>query len=371
MNWNLIPWAVAPALVAPLLLTDDPRTNGGLERVGGASASAASPADFQAWKDRLVARDLDLRERAFDDCAAEMRRNPDLRRAVRDWREGQDTELAWTARLLLREAREEGRGPAPFGGRGLLRDDFRARLDDLHEQFGDLDRMFEDLSRQFHQGFGGLTPLPRGQQTHREESIYSLQVTPNGVKVEVEEDVDGKVEKKTYEAKTLEELYEAHPELKDKIGAKVEIHGGPGAWWSAPGTPFGGSQNLDDGSFWWGQRAPKPLAGEMRTDVLGVMVEENFGDDARAKLSIEAGVGLKVASVQPGTIAAKIGVVEGDVIVDVNGRTIRATSDVREVLGARKRDQDVVVSLVDADGKRRTLTWRASAGGNADDARKF
>ena len=58
---------------------------------------------------------------------------------------------------------------------------------------------------------GATTPRSGGLFQGRSES---LSVTPDGVRLEVEEDgPDGRTTR-TYEARTLDELYTAHPELK-------------------------------------------------------------------------------------------------------------------------------------------------------------
>jgi hypothetical protein len=356
MKLNLIPWAVAPALVAPLLVTDTTPQTSGLMRVQ--SQSAAPAADLAAWKDKLSARDLDQRERAFDEFVQVLRQDDDLRRAVRDWRDGSDQELAWTTRLALREARDgQGTGSlrrSPFGGNWTGPNALRSQLDDMQRRFGDLDRMFDEFEQRLNQGRGGVVPhafTAPGFTADRRS--YSMQVTPDGVKVEVEEDVDGKLEKKTYTAKTLDELYEAHPDLKDKLGARVEIQGGPlrgfgGADW---GDPFSGLANPRS-------IAPLPQTSEIRTDRLGVQVEDMSADDQK-RAQVDAGVGLKVRAIEPNSIAEKLGLEPGDVIVEVNSRAVKSPTDVREILAQRKSDADVVVTLVDADGKKRTLTWRA------------
>jgi hypothetical protein len=365
MKLTLIPWAVAPALVAPLLLSDT--NTSGLVRVQAQQLTPVPAPDLSAWKDRLTARDLDRREQAYGDFVAALRQDPSLRRAVEEWRGGSDTDLAWTSRLALREVNDASGGAlrrAPFSGQGFAPNDLRSRLDDMQRQFGDLDHMFEDFERRLNQAPGGMGQNPRSfapNGTTQEHQSYSLEVTPDGVKVEVEENVNGKVEKKLYEAKTLDELYAANPELKDKLGAHVDIPAGPHGLW--PGFddnhPFGGLSVPRSGG---GMRSftPLPLAGEMRTDRLGVGVEIPTADE-RKSAHIDDGVGLKVMSVEPNSIGSKIGIEPGDVVIEVNGRTVKGVPDVLEVLAQRKLDQDVVVTVVDADAQKRMLTWKASA----------
>jgi serine protease Do len=96
----------------------------------------------------------------------------------------------------------------------------------------------------------------------------------------------------------------------------------------------------------------------MRTDRLGVGIGDLTADERHAA-QLDADVGLEVASIEPGSVASKIGLEVGDVIVEVNGRVVHGAPDVLETLAQRKSDQDIVVTIVDQDHKKRTLTWRA------------
>ena len=55
----------------------------------------------------ITAADLAERERAFDEMVARARADLTAREALEGWAEGAD-ELAWTARLALRELRQRG-----------------------------------------------------------------------------------------------------------------------------------------------------------------------------------------------------------------------------------------------------------------------
>jgi len=415
MKWQVWSFALVPSvLLAPLVIAGSTEAQG-LKRVSNGTPPAAdtnarqesSTFDESAWKTRLTAGDLDARERAYDELARVVREDETARRAVEGWsRDANAPELAWTSRLLLRTERAaDANGPrAGFGrmrsgsgfGGGPGVDDLRARFDELERGFGGLDSMFEDMQRDLDRAFGsgpgvspgqgfspgqspspgqsfapgqngsnrpGATATPPGAGLHRQAQSYSMRMGPDGVTVEVQENVDGKQETKTYTAKTLDELYDAHPELRDRMGLRMRT--GPfsnrGGLRVAPGnvSPFD-----DDSDAWWGrggQLVPAPQAdGRVPTDRLGVVVDESAKID-RATTKLDEGVGLVVRSVQDDTIASKIGLEPGDVIADVNGRAIHGVDDVRAVLSSRKIDEDVTVTVYDAHGKRRTLTWRANA----------
>lgn len=365
---TLVSGFVPAALLAPLVFAgSDASASQGLTRVGADDATPAAPTepfDAVAWKNRLSERDLDARERSFEELARILPTSGDARRAVEGWsHDTREPELAWTSRLLLRDLRRIDGPRASAAPNGSRWNDLRSRMDDIERHFGGLGSMLDDMQRDMDRMFGAFpggpgAALPPGASQRAQG--YSLQMGPDGVKVEVDEMVDGKRETKTYTAKSLEELYAAHPELEDKVGVRAGSTpgrafrlGGPSRAWlgdddaSGPfGRAFGGF-GADDAD------AAPP------TDRLGVYVDESGTIDRKA-LQLDDGVGLKVRGVQRGTMAARMGLEEGDVIVDVNGRVVRGVNDVRDALAQRKIDQDVVVTIVDGKAQRRTLTWRAA-----------
>ena len=314
--------------------------------------------DRDAWKKKLTTGDLEEREQAFDELARTARANGAAREALEAWSKSGDSELAWTSRLLLRDVQRAPRafafggphsgqnfwrGSVPHGGRGngfgIDFDDFAQRFEDLDSMFGDLRAQWDDMLRSM--------PAPSGGASSSETSI-SLQSGPDGVSCTITEKVDGKDETKTYEAKSMDELLEAHPELRDRLGGDdaVRVYGlGPRAW-TMPSLP--------DRFF----RAPsrsklhvEPFLttpkghGEPRTDVLGIDC-------------MQADEGLAVEGVHENTIASLIGLREGDVVVEINGTQIRERGDVKRVLSERASDADVSVVVVGKGGARRTLTWK-------------
>src|SRR5204863_7490799 len=143
--------------------------------------------DLESWKDRLGSRDLDQREAAYADFVEALRRDPELMKAVQSWRDGSDSDLAWTTRLALREA-HDARSNSPFHSgfqaQGQSRDELRSRLDEMQRRFGDLDRMFDDFERRLNPNSGGMgfgpQPFPQNGITEQHQA-YSLQILPDGV----------------------------------------------------------------------------------------------------------------------------------------------------------------------------------------------
>ncbi|NUP97371.1 MAG: PDZ domain-containing protein [Planctomycetaceae bacterium] len=297
------------------------------------------------WKKRLAQEDLDLREQAFDLALDAALRDGGLRSALESW--AKDTsapELAWTARLVLRELRERQDPLAAFGGQRAL------QLDPLAPGFGpgiDFDtlrrRMFEDLGL-----VPGLqnqgTPLAPAQPSIQAQSeSFSLESGPDGVKCKVTKSVDGKEVTEEYEAKTIEELLEAHPELRERVG-------GNGMSFRF-GTPLGSGAAPTDPFGWL------TLAPSVRTDILGVAVTSVSAEES-GDLGLEPGLGLRVERVEPGTIAQQLGLQRGHVLIELNGRKLRTRDDITEMLKARDKSGALELLLIDRWGQRRTRTWK-------------
>src|SRR5258707_11747466 len=314
--------------------------------------------DREAWKKRLGAADFDERVRAFDELVGIAGRNGEARKALEAWsKDGQDSELAWTSRLLLREV---DRSPwHAFGPRGLLGrggmggnfdfDDFAGRFDGLDSMFGDLRWQWGDML--------GSLPKPTTGSKSSSQSM-SLQVGPDGVTCEITENVDGKEQKHTYTAGSVDELLEAHPELRDPLGGTgIRVFGRPGGSVRIlPRTLNGLSPRISRGDT-------DPFGvddgenGEPPTDRLGIQCRV-VAKDRASELGLDAGVGLSVEEVMPGTIASLLGLRRGDVVVEVDGATIHGTEDVQKALHDRAANADVSVVVVGSDGHKRTLNWR-------------
>jgi hypothetical protein len=322
----------------------------------------------EAWKKRLLAGDLQARESAFEQILERARTDPTAREAIEGWsKPSEEPNLAWTSRLLLREldrsphswfqreARPDGRG----FGRGLDFDDFARRFEDLDSMFGDLRTQWESMLQQL--------PAPSSSVSSSAES-FSLQSGPDGVTCKVTREVDGKEETREYTARTMEELLQANPELRDKLGTSGSF------LWSMPSTPRsiviprglrsggpGGIQVLPRGSVGGRWTAPDRSdeasdAGSPRTDRLGIYCEP-VEDEIAGELGLKPGEGLRVRSTQSGSIASILGLREGDVVLEVNERKIQGVEDVKKALVDRAGDADVSVVVVGSEG-RRTLTWK-------------
>ncbi len=359
---------------------------GGLVRVSADEpASSDDPTSQKVkferdeWKRKLGAADLDARERDLDALVQLAREDRDARRALEEWSRDRDAgELAWTARMALRELDRGGAAPSPRRslarsqpgdrfGRGF--ENLQRRMEEMQRNFGGMDSMFENLQREMRelldrQGAAGSpgTPLAPGASSRAES--FSMKSGPDGVEVEVLEDENGTQQKKTYKADTLDELLEAHPELRERISI------GHGA------TPFG-AQGARPNAPWWRSNDPQddePFNGSARPlrpsspglltppaqpsgERLGIYCGP-VGADELKKLGSDRNGGLRVQSVVQGSLAELLGLRRGDVLVELDGKKIESTDDVAAVLHDRKRGAELEAEVLDAHGKSRTLRFK-------------
>ena len=94
--------------------------------------------------------------------------------------------------------------------------------------------------------------------------------------------------------------------------------------------------------------------GKVTRGQLGVVIQAMDRDQAKL-LGIADGNGARVADVQPGSPAARAGILRQDVIRSVNGQAIQESSDLPPIVGAMAPGTRVTVELV-RDGKPRTVT---------------
>lgn len=374
--WKTNGWALAlvPALAGPWIAIqagvshgDDGSKPGGLVRVqpddAGDGQEGAATFDRDAWRARLEARDLDARQRDFDALVERARRDDGARAAIEAWaKDDQARELAWTSRLLLREL-DRGpraqRGARPFG-RGFSAPDFDdlwRQMDDLHRQFGGMDSMFDDLQRRMDTLHRTLPQgaLPGGPGVRQSHQSFSLRSGPDGVEVQIEEGEGAERHEQTYKAKSMEELLDAHPELRERIqgggdddsfflGARPRPDASTRPGWS------------NDDPF---QRSARPLKPGAEPDAtrLGIQYAQPSADEARA-LDLDEGQGLRTLAVVPGSLAERLGIRPGDVVVELNGTKLTGPDSVQEVLKARQPGDELRCTVLDAKGAQRKLSYR-------------
>lgn len=361
----------------------DTRPLGGLDEAAPPASEAAETAGTrtpEAWRRALAADDLEARLEAYGELLDRAREDAETRELLEEWA-GQQGELGWTARLALRELQlrgqagrpaDHGQGrPDPFGrGRGLGRPDPFGQGDPFaggpfgwtpfgpfgSDPFGGTSDLLRDMEEQLGallQGgsFGGHAfgthGLGPGVSIEGQSQSLRMESGPEGVRVEVQEqDEDGNTHKQTYEAETLDELLELHPELRGRLQAG----GSPGAGWSS------GVRDLFDRLR--ERRGAAPFGSvAVPTDKLGILMREP-GSFSSSVPGLDEDTGLLVERVLPGTLAAELGIRPGDVLTHLDGRALSSAEDVQAALSARRAGDRLTADVVDARGERRALSWR-------------
>ncbi len=325
-NWYL---AAAPAAlmalgaILPSSTSAEPsklQSPGALRPVspGGLFSSGllgASDFDEDEWKGRLTSDDLDKRMGAYEELARLLPSQAGARAALESWAAGTD-ELAWTSRLMLREAKQ--RPVDPF-------ERMRAQMDALRGQSGSgffgpgsglmpLDGFF---------GGRSIDDLLQNAAGGSQSSSLQISETPDGIRVEVTEKVGGEENTEVYEASSREELLRQHPELERQLGSGLGLRiGGPMSMFGTPSIP---------------------------RDRLGVYLTATDG---------AAGVPLTVQSVQHGSLAAALGVRAGDELVELDGRRLTTREDIAGALRARGVGDELRLIVIGSDGELRELVYQ-------------
>ena len=269
-----------------------------------------------------------------------VRRIAELRGARADVEKRADAE-----RRLRRMGRPGGAPPVPppppreepFDGRGTA-DPFADPFARHREMMDEMRRRMEEAWGGRHNGspFGGFDfeVLP-GRSSGQSMSV---EAGPDGVRATVKDrGADGKWTTKVYEGESMDELRKKYPDVFGKTGAGgFRLDFDPDLR-PEGGRPGGGSLSpFDD----FGAPA-RPLGPR-----LGVHVSES--DEG----------GLDVSAVESGSLADKLGIQKGDLIVEVNGLDIGSAFDVAAALLRGGATAKVVVRR---DGEEKTLSAETGA----------
>jgi hypothetical protein len=308
------------------------RDGPGLEGLGGTT-----------WRERLGDADLERRGRSYEILLAEARKAAALRTEIQSWTRTDgassvvERELAWTGRLLLGDlervcqscgASRQGRPP------GLPR---------WFDAFGGGADPFQQLREQMERLQQGWPGVPR--TSARESEGLRVEMGPNGVRVEIGEGRDGESETRVYEAKTIEDLLQAHPELRGRMGSRFPL------WRAGPGEGGETAELFPFERLFTG--AP------LRTDVLGVVLRQPSGDGDEGGAERP---GLLVDRTLGGTIASVLGLRRGDRLLSLNGLPLEKAADVTRILEARSTGGEVRLVWEDVHGRRRERVWREPPG---------
>lgn len=328
--------------------------------------------DREEWRGLLGTSDLDLRERHFEDLLRRARIDPLARQFLEELaRDTSATELAWTARLALRELGPMRPLARMLPGHPLQ---MNPQLEEMLREFWtDPDGMTFFL----HPPSGGRVPNLQGAGgSSRSVSVHQ---TPEGARIVVTEDVDGQKKERVYEGASIDQILQSTPDLAkelEELGVALGDASGnvdlrfdlSGGAWKDLLRPFEYGEKpeelfqrffSDQGAF---QRSfsPQSQSRPVRTDVLGVKPLPLTPEHA-AELALEPGVGLYVVSTYPGTIAHLLGVRSGHVLLELNDQPLRTDADITTVMRARAPEGELTLLWIDELGQRQTKTWRPPA----------
>ncbi len=99
--------------------------------------------------------------------------------------------------------------------------------------------------------------------------------------------------------------------------------------------------------------------GEVRRGQVGVMIQDLTPDIAKA-LNIARAEGAVITQVEPGSSAEKADIQAGDVVIELNGRPVRNSSDLRNRIGLVRIGEQVELTIL-RNGKRKTVAMRVAA----------
>jgi hypothetical protein len=311
-----------------------------LRRVAPAVTQADRDEEAAAWRKRLSNEDLAARELDFEALIDRALASDDARLEVEAWSNDREhLEFAWTCRLALREAQARAQASE------IPADPFEAMR---RHMFGGFQMQPLDLWTvdPLGRGWGRIQPFDPADPFRPAPGVtgemrsqgFSLEMGQGGVKARLKKQVDGQETVEEYSAKTVDELLQAHPELKEHFGGV------------AIGGDFGSVLRLGLPGFQLDHDFAPRIATVLRTDRLGVYIQAEQQD----------GGGLRIEAVQPGSLAERLGLETGQVLLKLNGRELRSRDDISDVLKSRDKATAIDVEVRGTDGTISTKSWTPS-----------
>jgi hypothetical protein len=307
------------------------------EEARGRQTLFASEFDGLRWRELLAHADLGQRERSFDALVKRARLDPRARAFVEALaHDPAQPELAWTARLALREL-----GRARFLVSGLPGTD----------PFGTTRRMQEVMQEVMNELLLGEGPelnllhpaprLPGSSGPRRSTQGFWIEQDQGGARVRILETVGGEQRSRSFIGASVEEILRRNPELR---GALRCLH--------AEGTEPRPEEGLS--------LSPQGKSRPRTTELLGVVVRP-IGPGRARELGLE-GQGLVVEQTYPETYAQLLGVGAGDVLLELDGAPLRSGADIERVMRARAPGAELTLVWLDELGQRHVRSWRPIPG---------
>ncbi len=312
--------------------------------------------------------------------------------ALREAAAGDDPEVQWRARRVLRQIERGGKDlverdraadQGQPGGQG--RDERAARARDRMRQ------QFESLFENFERNFGLDVPRARFfdddffkdlQEQMRNlpgtAQGMSVQIGPDGaVRVEVQEKNDkGEPEKKVYEAPDMETFQRQHPGVLRQNGVFFGMKPLDQNWQQNWPDNFRGfvGPTMRDWTFDWNDhlqprvfrfdRSPatapleehvQPVAPPPAGRRLGVSIRPEISTELREHLGLADDTGMMNEAVEPGSLAEALDLQRGDIVTAIGAQKIGGPEDVQQALGAIEKGKQVDVKFL-RKGAEKTAT---------------
>jgi len=297
--------------------------------------------ECEGWQRALGESDLDLRLALYLELVDRIATDPLVEQVVDEWSlDSNRPDVAWTARLALREARAVKSRSRRSG-----------RIQN---------HLFAGLGIHVKGSPQSGAPGTPGDESsvdhtgHHGPRTLRLKTGPGGVRVERRDNVDGSQRTIVFEAASLEQLLEQHPGLARDLGA-VRLVPDPNS--DELGQVFGalgGQVQFSFDALWSGD------AGLLRTDILGIQMREE-PSGASGPADGEKCVGILVERIVPESIASVIALRRGDRLLELNNVQMGCGEDVSRVIKDRAAEVPLVVK-VERDGVVHTFTWKPSIG---------
>jgi len=351
---------------------------------------AGDPLGIKSWRERLTDLNIDARERAFDELVPFAAQAEDMHLVLQAWSlDSSEPELAWTARLALREVGKLRQRPTPQRVfwtipdqmiRGGSTDSGRAAIGNSP---GAAPSPLEaSLSlRQFHTNTNA--PLDGGRrvglgfprvfklalepvESPRRRMPFMLDVRPEGVALMILENEGGLISNRKYFARSLGALLESQPALLKQVPELAGLL----SQTSAPDSSFQcGSENQilrQDGALGalvkaGMQRKSASPGFIISTKVLGVKCTPLSSQEGENSF-LGPGVGLRIEQRIPGTVAGELDLRRGDILIEVCGRPVCSLPEITRILEERE-GEEITVKILDRNGLERNRAWSPTVGG--------
>jgi hypothetical protein len=236
-------------------------------------------------------------------------------------------------RVEREDGTQKGADPSPRA------EDFRAQVErQLEEMRRRMEQWDQSLKLEM-PGFDArnlsITPGSSGTMVENDKSTKWNVDADGRIKVTVK---DGDAPEQTYEAKDLDELKKDHPDVAKRLepmlnSTRTIVLHGPGAGLRMFGGSGGQRQRVNPSEL---DTPQAPVLGIEWTPVPDVL---------RDQIELPPG-GVVVESVVKDSLAEKLGLARHDVLVDINGKPVGGSPDVRAALDAVKAGEKVTATVV-------------------------